>query len=255
MRSSILKRLGLCLIILALLGGSCFMLYLHHDFIALLGVGAILALGTIMNYYYSTKPISTAVGMLARQFEASGFEPLADAQRQCAADLLARTRTFRDSPVEILQAVGARYRDGGIVWVQYITQRHMQPGFAWLIGFPDPFVAHGRLVPSLRTEAMSITEMFNPDTEVLTELLGRMPLSAQQVFEANPCFLYEFQDRILMADFYASGQTFAAARQTYFGHGVLSMLHLAETVATTAGLFVTTADLRTRRLAAGITPH
>ncbi|MFW6153691.1 MAG: hypothetical protein ACOC95_00570 [Planctomycetota bacterium] len=255
MRPSILMRLGICGIVLALMGGSCWMLFLHHDVLALLGVGAILALGIIMNYYYSTKPISTAVGMLARQFETAGFEPLADTQRQCAAALLARTRTFRDSPVEILQALGARYRDGGVVWVQYVTQRHMQPGFAWLIGFPDPFVAHGRLVPSLRTEALSITDLFSPDTEVLTELLGRMPLSTQQAFEANPCFLYEFQDRILMADFYASGQTFAAARRTYFGHGVLSMLHLAETVASTAGLFVTARDLRSHRAAVELRPR
>ncbi|NLF32773.1 MAG: hypothetical protein GX591_18025 [Planctomycetes bacterium] len=253
MRSSILTRLGLSLVLLALMGGSCGMLFLHHDFLALLGVLAMLALGTIMNYYYSTKPVSTAVGMLARQFEAAGFEPLSEAQQQCASDLLARTRTFRDSPVEILQAVGARYRDGGIVWVQYITQRHMQPGFAWLIGFADPFVAHGRLVPSLRTEALNITDLFNPDTEVLGELLGRMPMSTQQAFESNSCFLYEFQDRILMADFYASGATFAAARQNYFGHGVLSMLHLAETVASTPGLFFT-ADLRARRGALGVKP-
>ncbi len=253
MRSSILRRLALCVILGALTGGSCFMLFLHQDLLALLGVGVLVTLGITMNYYYSTKPISTAVGMLAPQFEASGFEPLPEAQRRCAAALLARTRTFRDSPVEILQALGARYRDAGIVWLQYITQRHMQPGFAWLIGFGDPFVAHGRLVPSLRTEALGITEMFNPDTEVLTELLGRMPLSAQRAFEANPCFLYEFQDRILMADFYASGTTFAAARRTYFGHGVLSMLHLAETLATTPGLFL--APPRARRAIATLTPR
>jgi len=213
------------------------MLIMQHYLLAALGVLAALALATGANYYLLARPITTAVSMLSKQFEQAGFEPLDEKQGRDIEALINRMRSFRDREVMVFHAIGARYGEVSLVWVQYLSRRTTQLGFAWLAAFGSEFRAHGQMAPTLRSEATGFSEIFDADNETLGHLLPVMPLPLQQAFATNSCYMYEFQACNMLADFYVDRAAFARARDGYLHNGVAAFFTLVDAINETGALF------------------
>lgn len=237
MRVSTVTRLVMSVALLACLIGSCAMLITEHYIWAGIMIACSLTFAMGANYYLLARPISTAVTMLSRQFDQAGFEPLSDAQSRDVEALLNRMRSFRDREVAVFSAIGARYGDVSVIWVQYLSRKTTQLGFAWLAAFDSEFRAHGQMVPTLRGEAVSFSEMFDADTDTLGHLLPVMPVALQRAFAANCFYCYEFHAHNLLADFYVDRAAFARARNGYFDNGVASFLTLINTLAESNSVF------------------